>query len=370
MSYYLADQIINEVDAKALTLAIMEQVDCNSHNPALDARSAAQITLTQHEGEVRAALADLKATVRRMAMMPGQRTIIMVSPGFLTTSMSAEIGDVIDDASRSGVVINTLDARELYVPVLADNIENPNTAAPVSYHEEIRLREEYATREQDAVSGVLGQLANGTGGAFFQNSNDLYAGFKQLAAAPEVFYLLGFTPQNLKADGAYHKLKVTIKDRNGLNVQARDGYYAPKILPDPAAQAKEEIQNAVFSRDEIRDIPLILNIQPPLSVAVPAKLVVVANVDLRPIAFQEKDGHSHSSVLATFSLFDSDGKYIHGQQNKIDLDYTKEQLAAALSSGLNLKSEFDAKSGHYVVRLVVRDEKGQMSASSKPVDIP
>jgi hypothetical protein len=90
---------------------------------------------------------------------------------------------------------------------------------------------------------------------------------------------------------------------------------------------------------------------------------------LRPIVFQEHDGHSRSSVLATFSLFDSDGKYIRGQQNKIDLDYTKEQLAAALSSGLNLKSEFDAKSGHYVVRLVVRDEKGQMSASSKPVDI-
>jgi hypothetical protein len=79
-----------------------------------------------------------------------------------------------------------MDARGLYVPVLAENIEQPSAAAALDL-EEIRLKEEYARRDQDAVSSVLGQLANGTGGTFFQNSNDLYAGFKQLGATPEVF---------------------------------------------------------------------------------------------------------------------------------------------------------------------------------------
>jgi hypothetical protein len=55
---------------------------------------------------------------------------------------------------------------------------------------------------------------------------------------------------------------------------------------------------------------------------------------------------------------------------KLILDYTKEELAAALSSGLNLKIEFDTKPEDYLVRLVLRDEQGQMSASSKAVDIP
>ena len=120
---------------------------------------------------------------------------------------------------------------------------------------------------------MLGQLANGTGGTFFQNSNDLYAGFKQLGATPEVFYLLGFTPHDLKPDGSYHKLRVTIKDRKGLTIQARDGYYAPKSFADPAQQAKQEIENAVFSRDEIQEIPITLKIRTPTSGTAPAKLV-------------------------------------------------------------------------------------------------
>ena len=245
MSYYLADQILNEVDTQALRLAMMQEADCGSHNPEVDARTTARMSVNEHEGEIRAALAVLKVTARRLALMPGQRTIILGSPGFLTTSMPVEIGEVIDRATRNGVVIHTMDARGLYVPVLAENIEQPSAAAALD-PEEIRLKEEYARRDQDAVSGVLGQLANGTGGTFFQNSNDLYPGFKQLAATPEVFFLLGFTPHDLKPDGIYHKLRVAIKDRKGLTIQARDGYYAPKSFADPAQRRNKKSRTPFF----------------------------------------------------------------------------------------------------------------------------
>jgi hypothetical protein len=79
---------------------------------------------------------------------------------------------------------------------------------------------------------------------------------------------------------------------------------------------------------------------------------------------------AHSSLTAVFTLFDSNGKYIHGQQNEIKLDYPNETLAARVASGVNIKSEFDAKPGHYFVRLVVRDDEGQMSATSKAADVP
>ena len=98
--------------------------------------------------------------------------------------------------------------------------------------------------------------STGTGGTFFQNDNDFYAGFKQLVAVPEVAYVLGFTPQDLRPNGGFHKLKITVKDKSGLKVQAREGYYAPKQALDPAMRAKEMVQNPVFSRGEIRDIPM------------------------------------------------------------------------------------------------------------------
>ena len=110
-----------------------------------------------------------------------------------------------------------------------------------------------------------------------------------------------------------------------MKVQAREGYYAPKQALDPAMRAKEEIENAVFSRGEIRDIPMTVKVQAPAAGSAPEKLVVMAHVDLSTITFEQQDGRDRNSLSATFALFDSDGKYVHGQQNKIELDYSKEQ---------------------------------------------
>jgi VWFA-related protein len=73
---------------------------------------------------------------------------------------------------------------------------------------------------------VLADLAYGTGGMFFHNSNDLRTGFRQTADVPEFIYVLGFSPQKL--DGKFHKLKVKVNGAEKMAVQARAGYYALK----------------------------------------------------------------------------------------------------------------------------------------------
>ena len=44
--------------------------------------------------------------------------------------------------------------------------------------------------------------------------------------------------------------------------------------------------------------------------------------------------------------------------------------AAKLASGVTLKSSFDVKPGSYMVRLVVRDEEGQLTAQNGAIEIP
>jgi hypothetical protein len=136
------------------------------------------------------------------------------------------------------------------------------------------------------------------------------------------------------------------------------------------ASAKDEIENAFFSRELLLDIPLTVKTETAKTEAGVAKVVIVAHLDLKPIRFQSQGGHSRSSLVATFALFDTDGKYRHGQQDKINLDYPSETLATRVTSGLNVKSEFTATPGDYIVRVVVRDEEGQMSAASKAVQVP
>jgi len=223
-----------------------------------------------------------------------------------------------------------------------------------------------ATQEAD----VLAELADGTGGTFFHNSNDLDGGFKRAAAVPEYSYVLGFSPENLKLDGTYHKLKVTLNDGNKVTLQARRGYYAPKRLDDPAETAKEEIQEALFSRQEMHDIPVELHTQFFKSSEDSARVAVIIRVDVRHIHYRKVDGRNRNDLTVVSALFDRNGTYVTGNEKHLAMRLRDETLEKKLGSGLTLRTSFDVKPGTYLVRLVVRDAEGQMmSAQNGAVEI-
>ena len=193
-----------------------------------------------------------------------------------------------------------------------------------------------------------------------------------MAASPEFVYVLGFSPQNLKLDGAYHALKVTLKMSRGLDLQARRGYYAPKHLADPEEDAKREIQEALFSRDELQDIPVELHMQFFKSSDVAAKIAVLARVSVKNLRFRKADGRNNDNLTILSGVFDRNGNYITGMEKVVQmrlLDATLERLSN--SAGITVKTNFDVTPGSYVIRLVVRDSEGQtMAARNGVVEIP
>jgi VWFA-related protein len=364
LGYTLANHVALG-DATALGIAMaMTRVCGLTMEPDKTAKAAAQQRLNEYTEQTRAALAEIKAAVRRIAILPGARTVVLVSPGFLP-NLSPEVNEVIDSAARKGVVIDTLDARGGGV-LPGSGGEDRKLAFDPTLNQQMR---QFLQEDQRLQTGVLMQLAEGTGGAVSQG-NDYEAGFRQLTAAPDVSYILGFTPAKLSDDGSYHKLKVTIRSREGLTVQARNGYFAPKHTPDPAEQAKEEMENAVFSRDEIREIPVTLRAQATGTAGSPDRLAVAAHFGIGGIRFVRKDGHNRSSVTLAVSLFNAGGNHIKGGQNIVNLDYPDDKLAAAMASGVDVKIGFDVAPGGYLVRLVLRDNDGHLAATSRLVEAP
>ena len=67
------------------------------------------------EHDSRISLGTLKEVVHNLSRMPGQRSIVLVSPGFIAPKLEYEYTEIIDRAVRSQVVINALDVRGLYV---------------------------------------------------------------------------------------------------------------------------------------------------------------------------------------------------------------------------------------------------------------
>jgi VWFA-related protein len=229
IDYYQADQIVNKHDSAATADAVAQVLNCD---PGLDpksdmpvaerlADSAARRALTIGYQDAHLALATIGEIVHRMDALPGQRTLILVSRGFLNVepdTLAAE-SRIIDLAAQSNVTISTIDARGLYTTSM--------TASDDMHEIPIAKKSEFRGSAMRAVENVMAELADGTGGMFIHNSNDLDAGFRSLTEAPEYLYLLEIPLDNVKPDGSYHRLKVKV-DRDGVRSQARRGYVMPK----------------------------------------------------------------------------------------------------------------------------------------------
>lgn len=374
VSYYQADLIENKSDTQALEVATQETVDCafqGDQTKVVPARAmaeaAAQLALSRGDSESDYAYRHIQDAMRRLAGMPGQRTLVFVSPGFILSQLFSEEFDLIDRATRSGIVIDTIDARGLYTPdVLGDISQRPIGSYRVQGPKAL-----YRVSAQGAQSQVLDDLAASTGGTYFHNRNDLDEGIRQAVAAPAVSYLLGFSPQNLKLNGSFHTLKVTLTGKQKYNVQARRGYFAPRKMQNPVETAKQEIQEAIFSQDEIHDLGVDLQTQFFKPGADQAKLSVLAHVDLKSLRFRKAEGRNRDDLTLATAIFDENGNFITGGEKILEMRLFDGTLDRLGRSGINVKTSFDVKPGSYLVRLVVRDSEGElMAAKNGAVAIP
>ena len=362
ISYYMADRIVNLNDPQAIQVALINYQACsgNQYATANEVMGYAQGALHNGEHETRLAASVLVQVVRRIAAMPGQRNIVLASPGFLVPfGDQSEVTDVINRAIRANVVISTLDLRGLWTPPEFD----ASRPTPAGGPQVLALIGQYLSQEALAQELVMEDLAHATGGDWFHANNDLGDGFRRLAATPEFIYVLAFTPENLKSDGKFHKLQIALRDPKGLTVQARKGYYAPRRDAEVTDQAKQEIEDAVFSREVIKDIPLAIHTQYFRSGDVDASLSVVAQLDIRGLHYRKAEGRHQDILTIVSALFDLNGNYVAGEQRTLTLRLKDETLEKRLDSGIRIKISFNVKAGGYVVRVVARDSEGQMMAS-------
>jgi VWFA-related protein len=229
IDYYQADEIENKHSETAREAAINEILSCTPNLQRDMAErlvdSAAGQALAAGDQDVRVTLGSIGEFLRRMIAFPGQRTLILVSPGFLTItdealSMESQIMDL---AAQSNVTISALDARGLYTTELDASDRSRGSAHTM------QLKAEYHRNSMGLAENVMAELADATGGNYFHNNNDLQTGLSYLAAGPEYLYLLYVSPKNVKQDGSFHRLKVKV-DQGGLKLQARRGYFAAKPL--------------------------------------------------------------------------------------------------------------------------------------------
>jgi hypothetical protein len=75
------------------------------------------------------------------------------------------------------------------------------------------------------AQNTMGEIAEGTGGKLFINSNDLTGAVEKVVAAGANYYTITYVPTNSAQNGYYRKIKVEVA-RKGVSLAYRRGYYS------------------------------------------------------------------------------------------------------------------------------------------------
>lgn len=366
MNFYLAQQIMREYGSDLTPVwdaATDDAWNCLFHKEADLQPRARQMALDAARQAVEAGKADslksllaIQLAVRRLAAMPGSRTLVLISPGFQTGDDYPQQDAAIDLATKQNIVVNALDASGLYTGVRQADAGGPTTPeadqAEAPFNRQARILQ----------TAVMAYLADGTGGKLFRDSNDLVRGLGQVAAPPEYVYMLGFSPEELKKSARYHRLKVEVPRHHGWTVQARLGYYADTISNAPAQALSVELEQALFSRDVVNSMPVTLKEGYSNQGGDSRELDVITHIDLSGIDLKKVNQSNVDNLILVCGLFDVNGNFLQGKRKELGLRLANDVINR-ITQGMNIKTSFDVKPGAYLIRVVVRDSgNGLLSA--------
>jgi VWFA-related protein len=345
----------------------------------------ARSIVQQNQILVRDNLQRIDSVVQRMAQLPGRRDIVLVSPGFLSQTEQLQLDRVIDRALSSQVVINSLDAKGL--AILLRSGDASLGYSPSSGDAQRASRAVDSNREFAATS-VLAEVAEGTGGKYVHNTNDLQGGFAGLERSGA--YILAFAPTELKADGTYHALKVSLAgEGKGLSIQARHGYFAPKgdapvgtaaSASAPAAASgdddaeraqHDQIQQQVLSKIDVAQLPVEVKTDVAQQADQTQAVSVSTHMDTKAIQFRREAERNLNTVTFVVAVFDAQDKIVGAQQRHVSISAVDGQLAELSARGLDMTFAFKLGAGTYRVRAVVTDSVQHLvGAKSESVTVP
>jgi VWFA-related protein len=381
---YQAYQITQDHDqySDALNLALAEaQTTCCTGLPTQQCIElidlSAEVAVSLQENWARDSLGILGDIIRYVGTMPGKRVLVMSSSGFFSqTDVVQRVRDkMIDSAIRSGVVINTLDAKGLAAEWLGNcpdtdlYCHDGGKADPVS-GAMVALAEEFSGDERDVADDVLESLADGTGGTFFHNNNDLTGGLREIAAEPEYSYSLGFSPDVVRDDGSYHTLKVKTPGLHAINVKARPGYFARTKQEDLPTVKYQRLNKEVNLSDTLSELPTELNMTNGVLATGESALKITVHVDGRGLQFKKLGGRHAERLLFVTALFDQAGHYLTGEETVTDMTLKDETKTRIAHEGATARFVLRAPPGVYRLREVVQEVVGgHINAQSQPVEI-
>ncbi len=359
---YLAYRIAAEKDQGSVWAVMFDAGQKGCPTPPAVIMAQAEETWRQVQALSTDTLNAIGRIVVHLGTMPGRREVLLASSGFLAMAQPELKDKIINRALQAGVVINALDAKGIYneaqpgVRPQDGGFTETLSGSTAAANQWIKFETTEMPLRMEALSEPLGTLAEGTGGVFYHNNNDLAAGFRKLGNPPEVTYRLGFRPEGA-AEGGYHKLKVVAKK---YEVQARPGYFVPR-----ADTLQSVIDREILAEDTVADFPVGIQLRQDQGT-----LSVMVSIDISKLRFSKEGDRQVQKVAFTAALFDAQGKMAAAKEGAMDLSLTEATYKRLASTGVNVEIALQVPAGKYKLRQVTEEAlDGKIACSSRAIEV-
>lgn len=345
-------------------------------------RLRAQLSLQQS----RPILAALAAICEALRGIPGKKTLVLFSQGFITSStLDWQVQSTIDLANQANVSIYVIDSSGLTANAPRSGGVIPatplgNVSASVSTEDRMRttggenvfdqVRHEGLNREQD----ILYRISGDTGGQFIKGMNDIHKGLDRIDREIRARYTLAYYSTDANFDGGFRKLKLEV-NRPGASVVARSGYYAvagDEIVP-LSPEEKTLLAKVSATADAKNDAALPLSLELSPFKAAAGHYLVPMSIELPPAAvkFNQKGEHRQMHLDVIGVIRNAEGKIISRLGGNFDITLSAAQYQAVVNNNIFYRQDMELAPGAYGIELVVRDRlTGKLAAKRESLTLP
>ncbi|MCM3902927.1 MAG: VWA domain-containing protein [Pyrinomonadaceae bacterium] len=211
-------------------------------------------------------LAALAAICEAQRTIPGKKTLVLFSQGFVTPAvLDWQVQSTIDLANRANVAIYIIDSAGLRAAAPQSGSLVPGSplagvSAITNQEQRIQavggenvfdnVRYEGLNRDQD----VLYRISGDTGGQFIKGTNDIGKGLNRIDQEIRSRYTLAYRSTDSNFDGSFRKLKVEVR-RPEAQALTRPGYYA--VALDDIVLLSPEDKKLLSNFEEAESAPAI-----------------------------------------------------------------------------------------------------------------
>jgi VWFA-related protein len=334
--------------------------------------------------QTRPVLAALAAISEGLRPIPGKKTLVMFSQGFIAPeTLDWQVQSTIDIANRANVAIYIIDSGGLTggAPTsgaLVSGSPLGGISGGLEMEQRRRsgagesvfdiTRQEGLNRQQD----LLYRISEDTGGHFIKNTNDIAGGLERIDAEIRSRYTLAYRSTDPNFDGSFRKVKIEVH-RPDANVLARSGYYAiPPSQIVPFSPDDKKLLANFASMQAHPTLPLSLELNSFRSRE--GFYIVPLSFEIPPAAVQfDRKSDKQRLQLEVLGVVRVEGedRILSRLGGNFDVALTAQQYESILNDKIFYRQDMQLYAGNYTVDLIVRDRvSGKVAAKREKLVLP